>query len=317
MTSAQKIRDSLFSISWSIRPTANNYQYTVEVINPDIFRFCRLSFVNNGLQGVVLDIEIQFSKTVEPVNMEKILVQASKNGVEKTMTLSQPKSKWTSLWIEQPCHYCHSHNQCSECANITPVVGFEILIDLTPGSLKEESKYAVLQHLNLWNTKTLSDVTFNCKRKSIEAHTWILAPGSPVFAAMFQNDFKEKQDKVVEITDIEANIFENLLKYIYTGETTLETEVEDVAELLVAADKYAVETLKEKCALYLLQDLKVENATRYLILAHLHNLSVLYESTLEFMSKNAKAVCSRKDWMDIIKNYPELCFQATQLMVGL
>ena len=33
------------------------------------------------------------------------------------------------------------------------------------------------------------------------------------------------------------------------------------------------------------------------------------------MSKNAKAICSRKDWMEIIKNYPELSFAAMQMMV--
>jgi hypothetical protein len=31
--------------------------------------------------------------------------------------------------------------------------------------------------LNLWNTKTLSDVTLNCKNKNIKAHTLILASG--------------------------------------------------------------------------------------------------------------------------------------------
>jgi hypothetical protein len=144
----------------------------------------------------------------------------------------------------------------------------------------------------------------------------ILASGSPVLAAMFENDFEEKQKRIANITDIKANIFENLLQHIYTGEVALETEVEDVAELLIAADKYAVETLKEECALYLSNDLKVENAARYLVLAHLHNSTVLHESTLQFMSKNAKAICARKDWMDIIKNYPELSFEATQRMVG-
>jgi speckle-type POZ protein len=145
----------------------------------------------------------------------------------------------------------------------------------------------------------------------------ILASGSPVLAAMFENDFEEKRKRIANITDIRSNIFENLLRYIYTGEVALETEVEDVTELLIAAEKYAVETLKEECALYLSRDLKVENAARYLVLAHLHNSTMLHEATLQFMSENAKAVCARKDWMDIIKNYPELCFQATQLMVGL
>nr|CAH0109774.1 unnamed protein product [Daphnia galeata] len=230
------------------------------------------------------------------------------------MTLSQ--SKWTTTWNEKSCQYCQSHTKCSQCA-VVPTFGFEILIDLTPGFLKEGSQNVINHLLNLWKTKALADVEFHCNGTSIKAHTLILASGSPVLAAMFKNDFKENQDKVVNIEDIKANIFENLLQYIYTGKADLENEVEDVTELLVAADKYGVETLKEECALYLSQDLKVENAARYLVFAHLHNSSMLHESTLQFMSKNAKAVCSRKDWMDIIKSYPELCFQATQLMVGL
>jgi hypothetical protein len=184
-------------------------------------------------------------------------------------------------------------------------------------SLKKGSQHVLDHLLNLWKTKTLADVEFQCDGKSIKAHTLILASGSPVLAAMFENDFKEKHEKTVDIVDIKANIFENLLQYIYTGEVALETEVEDVTELLVAAEKYAVETLKDECAIYLTKDLKVENAARYLVFAHLQNSSMLHEATLQFMSQNAKAVCSRKDWMDIIKTYPELCFQATQLMVGL
>jgi hypothetical protein len=91
----------------------------------------------------------------------------------------------------------------------------------------------------------------------------------------------------------------------------------DVAELFVAADKYAVETLKEECALILSRKLKVENAAQCLVLAHLVNSPKLREASLNFISKNAKAICSRKDWMEITKNYPELSFQATQLIIGL
>jgi hypothetical protein len=254
------------------------------------------------------------------------MVHASKDGaVTQKMYLRQ--GKWSTSWNEVNKSNNYRPTTCSR--------NFQIFIDLNSpgaknqGSLEKGFKPTQTsgsqkgsQHvhnyiLNLWNTKILSDVTFNCQGKSIKAHTLILASGSPVLAAMFQNDFKEKQERVVDITDIEAKIFENLLQHIYTGEVALENEVEDVAELLIAADKYAVETLKEECALYLSNDLKVENAARYLVLAHLHNLTVLHESTLQFMSENAKAVCSRKEWMNVIKNYPELSFEATQRMVGL
>lgn len=175
----------------------------------------------------------------------------------------------------------------------------------------------VLDYLsNLWTTKTLSDITFNCNTHNIKAHTLILASGSPVLAAMFQHNFKEKEEKVVLIKDIKPNVFEELLCYIYTGNFNSDRNV-DVGELLVAADKYAVEALKEECALILSRKLNVENAAKYLVLAHLHNSPKLHEASLDFISKNAKAVCSRMDWMGIIKNYPELCFQATQFIFGL
>ena len=34
-----------------------------------------------------------------------------------------------------------------------------------------------------------------------------------------------------------------------------------------------------------------------------------------FLARNAEAVCSWKDWMKIIKTYPEFCFEATQSIV--
>jgi speckle-type POZ protein len=131
---------------------------------------------------------------------------------------------------------------------------------------------------------------------------------------MFQHNFRENQEKVVEIKDINPDVFEALLCYIYIGNGRRNV---DVAELLVAADKYAVETLKEECALFLSRKLTVKNAVQYLVLAHLHSSRKLREASLHFISKNAKAICSSKDWMEIIKNYPELCFQATQLILGL
>jgi hypothetical protein len=314
--SAQKIRQDLFSISWNTTAPPNNQQQISEVKNlVDVFKFCKLRFTRSGVNAVLV-IEINFSDAFKAIKTEQMLVVLSKNGVKHKMAKNQ--SKWTASWKESNCQYCPSHSSCSQCGvNPVAVISFEILIDLNLCSLKKGSQHVLDHLLNLWKTKTLADVEFQCDGKSIKAHTLILASGSPILAAMFENDFKEKQERVANITDIKANIFENLLQHIYTGEVALETEVEDVAELLIAADKYAVETLKEECAVFLTKDLKVENAARYLVLAHLHNSTVLHEATLQFMSENAKAVCSRKDWMDIIKNYPELCFQATQLMVGL
>lgn len=245
------------------------------------------------------------------------------------MTLNE--SIWRASWNENftQIHNWGSFYENCECggyyAEETAIVGFEILIDLKPNagfvSVKKSEKH-VLDHLSkLWENKMLADVTIKCGEKLVRAHTTILASGSPVLAAMFQNNFQEKQKSMVVIKDMESNVLENLLCFIYTGEADMlkngDYQYGTVADLLIAADKYAVDSLKEECALHLSLELDVENAARYLVLAHLHNSSKLHEAALNFMAENAKAVCSRKDWMDIIKNYPELFFQATQFMIGL
>lgn len=50
----------------------------------------------------------------------------------------------------------------------------------------------------------------------IPAHKVILASGSPVFLSMFNGNFKEKHEEIVPIKEIDSDILENIIKYIYT-----------------------------------------------------------------------------------------------------
>lgn len=91
-----------------------------------------------------------------------------------------------------------------------------------------------------------ADCTLNVGGIPIKAHNNILAAVSPVFEAMFrQEGTTESVSNVVNITDIEYNIMNELVRYIYTGESpNLQTMA---VELLVAADKYSMMDLKVEC----------------------------------------------------------------------
>ena len=191
---------------------------------------------------------------------------------------------------------------------------FEILIDVDPTCSSQQAQKNVLSHLSqMWKSKTLADVTFRCQNREIKAHSLIVASGSPVLAAMFKNDFKEKQEGIAVIKDIEADVFEKLLYFIYTGE--VDFQFKEIHALMVAADMYNVATLKEECEQYLSRNVTLEEATNYLILSHLHGAKKLYEATLNFMQQHAETICSRPDWMSLIKNYPELGFDAMKFIV--
>lgn len=278
----------------------------------DLEKIKILASKGSGLQQMKLNEVKSSNVTINLPNLNKIRKQKTPQGTvagapsETEISVNKPAvSKWSTTFLPSASKCCGQEG-----------LNFEILIDLTDCSAfasTKQSKY-VLEHLsNLWTNKTLADVTFKCKERTIKAHTLIVASGSPVMAAMFQNNFKENRERVVEINEIAANVFEDLLRYIYTGETDFRNM--EVDKLLVAADMYGIDSLKEECASHLSKNLTIENVLGILVLAHLHNSQGLYEAALNFMSKNAKAVCSRKDWMVVIKKYPELSFAAMQLMV--
>jgi len=50
----------------------------------------------------------------------------------------------------------------------------------------------------------------------IVTHTAVVASGSPVFSAMFeQENFKETSRKAVEIDDIGPGVFQEMLRFLY------------------------------------------------------------------------------------------------------
>ena len=93
---------------------------------------------------------------------------------------------------------------------------------------------------DLLEKKQLCDVTLVVgeseeTRKEIQAHKVILGARSPVFAAMFKHQMKEQTQGRVTITDVKAEVFEELLSFIYTGKIrSLEVNPD---ELLMASDK--------------------------------------------------------------------------------
>ena len=52
---------------------------------------------------------------------------------------------------------------------------------------------------------------------------------------MFQHDTAEAQNKEIEMTDVEPEVAEQMLSYIYTGNLSHQGRE---ADLLAAADKY-------------------------------------------------------------------------------
>lgn len=106
-----------------------------------------------------------------------------------------------------------------------------------------------------------SDCNFSISGKDFRAHKLILGISSPVFEAMFYGPLSSDDD--IKITDIEPEIFQLLLNYIYTDRVEI-SSIEEAFELLYASKKYLLEPLSEMCIAYIAANISIENVTTIL-----------------------------------------------------
>ena len=93
---------------------------------------------------------------------------------------------------------------------------------------------------------------------------------------------EERKHNRVEISDVDHEVFREMLRFIYTGKAAnLERMADD---LLAAADKYALERLKVMCEEALCTNLSTENSAEVLILADLHSADQLKAQAIDFIN---------------------------------
>lgn len=161
---------------------------------------------------------------------------------------------------------------------------------------------------SLLDDQKLTDVVLCVGNKEFPAHKAILAARSPVFAAMFEHNMKEKRLNKVVIDDVPENVLKEVLRFIYTG--TIQNLIAMADSLLAAADKYDLERLKVMCEEALCGNLTIENAANILILADLHNAEQLKTQTLEFIISHASEVIETTSWKNLIQSHPYLVAEA-------
>ncbi|CAL4906570.1 unnamed protein product [Urochloa decumbens] len=144
----------------------------------------------------------------------------------------------------------------------------------------------------LFNSQIGADVMFTVSGESFLAHKNILAARSPVFKAEFYGEMEENTSCHVEIKDMEAQVFQAMLHFIYTDmvprEFDNQSETVDgtvMAEhLLVAADRYGLDRLKVMSEHRLSLSIGTETVASTLTLAEQFNCSHLKARCIEFIS---------------------------------
>ncbi|KAG5587137.1 hypothetical protein H5410_047571 [Solanum commersonii] len=131
------------------------------------------------------------------------------------------------------------------------------------------------------NNSTLSDVTFLVEGKRFYAHRICLLASSDAFRAMFDGGYRERDAKDIEIPNIRWDVFELMMRYIYTGSVDVNLDV--AQDLLRAADQYLLEGLKRLCEYAIAQDISVESVSLMFELSEAFNALTLRNACILFI----------------------------------
>ncbi|KAJ6838792.1 ARM REPEAT PROTEIN INTERACTING WITH ABF2 [Iris pallida] len=155
------------------------------------------------------------------------------------------------------------------------------------------------------NSATLSDVTFLVEGKRFYAHRIALLASSDAFRAMFDGGYREKEARDIEIPNIRWDVFELMMRFIYTGSVDVTTTI--AQDLLRSADQYLLEGLKRLCEYAIAQDINVENISSMYELSEAYHAMSLRDTCVLFFLEQFDKIITRSGHSHLIQRItPEI-----------
>ncbi|GBM76386.1 TD and POZ domain-containing protein 4 [Araneus ventricosus] len=139
---------------------------------------------------------------------------------------------------------------------------------------------------SLYTNQCLTDVEVKTKTKSFPAHKIVLCARSPVFKAMMTNDMKEKITDCIHVDDLENDIMQQLLFFLYSDNIE-NLQWNTATQLYYAADKYQI--------------------------ADTHSDNDFKKSVEDFILEREEQIFGSKEWDKLAETNPLLCLRTMQL----
>jgi len=143
----------------------------------------------------------------------------------------------------------------------------------------------------------------------------VLAIRSPVFKAELWGPVGKKNRCRITVQDMEPAVFKALLHFIYTDSLPAAGDLDGddcnddmVEDLLVAADRYAMERMKLTCESILCRRVDVDNVAATLALADRHYCCKLKDAFIRFINSGnrIKGVMASQGYEHLKKTCPAI-----------
>jgi speckle-type POZ protein len=156
-----------------------------------------------------------------------------------------------------------------------------------------------------------TDLSFIVDDETFPVHRVVLAARSPVFRAELFGSMAEATMPSITLRDITPTTFKAMLRFIYTDEFPAEDEPEGsstdmIQNLLVAADRYALNRLKFICAHKLWDKVSVDTVADILGFAETYNCQELKNKCIDFfvVEENFKQAMFTVGYATLLLKFP-------------
>ena len=159
----------------------------------------------------------------------------------------------------------------------------------------------------LYDEKELVDVNILCNGKTFECHKIVLSSQSEVFKTMIRyKSMIEKKSGIMKIdeNDFGSDTMDHLLYYLYHEKVNDAKII--TTDLLMAADKYNLQSLLDECTKYFKSKLSLHNALDILFAAELTNQKDLFDAASRFVCKNIGSLNKSSAYEEILKKNPTM-----------
>ncbi|XP_042413893.1 BTB/POZ domain-containing protein At3g56230-like [Zingiber officinale] len=156
--------------------------------------------------------------------------------------------------------------------------------------------------------------------RPIPAHRAVLASKSEIFKTMLLADDCKAAPAgdTISLPELTQHELQSLLEFLYSGQLPQpEQEASStVRSLLVAADKYDIPFLRQRCEQRILTDLRAANALDALDVAQRCSDGMLKERAMRVVVDKAEEVVFSEGFEEFARRNAELCVEITRALVS-
>ncbi|KAM4698806.1 kelch-like protein 41 [Rhinophrynus dorsalis] len=170
------------------------------------------------------------------------------------------------------------------------------------GELKEELRLyqsTLLQDglKELLDENKFVDCFLKAGDKSIPCHRLILAACSPYFREFFLSDESEEKKKNMELDNVDPNVMEAILKYLYSADIDLNDA--NVQDIFALASRFQIPSVFTVCVTYLQRRLSPANCLAIFRLGLLLDCPRLAVTARDYVCDRFQQICKEDDFLQL------------------